>query len=146
MKKFAQFVAAVKSIAVFAFTALVMLVTVASMFLGKDSIPISYIWQMIFLSLIFGCLHLYSFSEHETKKMNLPGRLAVLGVPMLLVVSAFAFFFGWFPANSVVNWLIFVGLYTGIFLIAVFVLRIVFRLSGIKYDRMLAAYKASQER
>ena len=146
MKKFLQSVGAIKTTAAFAFTGLVMFATVASMFLGRDSISIGYIWQMIFLSLIFGCLHLHAFSEHLAKKTNMPGRMAVLGLPMFLALSAFAHFFQWFPTNSPVNWLIFIGLYAGVFIIATFALRTAFRVSGIKYNQMLAVYKASREK
>ena len=146
MEKFLQSIAAIKTIAAFALTGLMMFVTVVSMFLGKDSIPIGYIWQMIFLSLIFGCLHLHAFSEHVAKKTNMPGRMAVLGVPMLLALSAFAHFFQWFATGSLVNWLIFIGLYTGVFIIATFALHTAFRVSGIRYNQMLAIYKAGREK
>jgi hypothetical protein len=143
MKKFLQFVAAVKTIAAFAFTAQSMLVTVVSMLWGDTVIPIGYIWQMIFLSLIFACLHIHAFSEHESQKLNGAGRLAVLGVPMLLALLAFAYFFNWFPAGNLVNWLIFIGIYAAVFFIAIFAFRIAFRVSGMKYNEMLRLYKAN---
>ena len=146
MKKFLWSVAAIKTIAAFALSGMTMFLTVSSMFLGRDSISIGSIWQMISLSLIFGCLHLLAFSEHLSKKMSMPGRMAVLGLPMLLALSAFAYFFGWFPANSLANWLIFIGGYAGVFMIATFAMRTAFRVSGIKYNQMLAVYKASHEK
>ena len=145
MEKLVRFSAALKAIASLAFTGQVMFVTVISMFMGKDVIPVGYIWQMVALSLIFSLLHLHAFSEHETKKLGKSARLAILGVPMLLALSAFAYFFNWFPIDDVINWLMFIGLYVGIFLIASFAFHIAFRLGGIKYNELLASYKSKQE-
>jgi hypothetical protein len=144
MKKIMQFIVSVKLIAAFAFSAQIMLVTVACMWFGGDSIPVGYIWQMIFLALIFGCLHIHAFSEHESNK-SMSARLAILGAPMLLTLCAFAYFFRWFPVNVPANWLIFIGAYIAVFLVAVFVLRAVFRIGGVKYDVLLDAYKARRD-
>ena len=145
MKKFLQFVMAIKTTACLAFTAEVMLITVASMIFGRGSIPISYIWQMIFLALTFSKLQYFVFSENTLGDMKTTGRMAVLEGAMLAVLSAFAFAFQWFPADSVINWLIFVVVYAVIFHIAAFALRVVFRLGGMKYNEMLNAYNARSE-
>ena len=146
MKKFMQLIAAVKAVASLAFTALIMIATVASMIFGRDSLPIGYIWQAIFLALIYGIVQLIAFSENYFKQMKTLGRMAILGVSMFVALAAFAIMFRWFPVQSLENWLIFIGLYAAAFLIAVFALRTVFRLGGIKYNQMLAAYKAGHDR
>ena len=146
MKKLMQLVAAVKAVASLAFTALIMVATVASMIFGKDSIPIGYIWQAIFLALIYGIIQLVAFSENYFKQMKTLGRMAILGVSMFVALAVFAIIFQWFPMQKLVYWLIFAGLYSTVFLVAVFTLRTVFRLSGIKYNQMLAAYKARPDR
>ena len=145
MKKFMQLIAAVKAVASLAFTAQIMLVTVVSMFFHRDGIPISYIWQMIFLALIYGCLQLVVFSDNYFAQMKTPGRTLLLGASMFAVLAAFAVLFRWFPVGTLSNWLIFTGLYAAVFLIAVFALRTVFRLSGIKYTQMLATYQAEHD-
>ena len=136
---------AIKTIAALAFTGGVMLVTVASMFLGEGSIPVGYIWQMIFLALIYSGLQLFAFSENTLGRMRTPGRMAFLGVSMMAVFAVFALIFGWFPAQSLMNWLIFIGVYAAIFFIALFTLRTVFRLGGMKYNDLLTAYKARHQ-
>ena len=145
MKKLILFFTGMKVIGAFAFTGQMMFFTVASMFFGRESISIGYIWQMIVLAMIYACLHIHAFSEHESKKLSKNSQLAVLGVPMLLVISAFAYFFQWFPSSNPVNWLIFVGIYTAVFLIAIFAFRIAFRVTGLKYNDLLAAYKANNQ-
>ena len=145
MKKFMQLVAAVKSAASLAFTAQIMLVTVASMLFNRDGISISFIWQMMFLALIYGCLQLIAFSENYLGKMKTPGRVMFLGASMFVALASFALVFQWFPTRNMLNWLIFIAFYAVVFAVAVFALRTVFRLSGIKYNQMLAAYQANHE-
>ena len=146
MKNFMQSLAAVKAAASLAFTAMIMIVTVISMIFGRAGVPIGYIWQMIFLALIFGLVQLIALSENCFKHMKTPGRMTVIGIAMLAALAIFALIFQWFPTGIPVNWLIFVGLYAAVFLIAVFTLRAVFRLSGVKYNQMLAAFKAGRDR
>ena len=145
MKKAIQLIAAIKTIAMFASTGGIMLTVFVSMFLGRDSIPLSYIWQIIFLSLIYGSLHYITFSENTLKNISSAGRMALLGVSMLLALAAFALIFEWFPTQNPVNWLIFAGLYAAVYFIAVLVFRIVFRLGGMRYDELLVAYKTRHE-
>ncbi|MFV0401605.1 MAG: hypothetical protein ACK5LX_13455 [Oscillospiraceae bacterium] len=144
MKKFMQLVAAVKTPASFAFTGGIMLLTVASMFLGKDAVSVGLIWQAIFLALIFGVLQFIAFSDRAFPRMGTPGRMFFLGVSMLAVLAVFALVFRWFPLGSVVNWLVFAGLYIAVFAIASIALRIVFRVGELKYNELLAAYKSRQ--
>ena len=145
MKKVIQLIAAIKMVGMFAFTGGVMLTLFASMFLGRDSIYISHIWQIIVLSLIYGSLHFIAFSESMPWNITTTGRMALLGVSMLAALAAFAFIFGWFPAQNPINWLIFAGLYAVIYFTAILVFRLVFRLGGMKYNELLIAYKARHE-
>lgn len=142
MKKIIQLIAAIKSVAAFAFTAGIMLITVATMIVGEDSISISIIWQVTFLALIFGALQLLAFSETVFRQMNTRGRMTFLCISMFVVLALFALAFRWFPAESIINWLIFIGLYGGGFAIAVTALRIVFHIGGLKYDELLMTYKS----
>jgi len=145
MKRTIQIIAAIKTIAMFAFTGGIMLSVFASMLLGRDSISISSIWQIIFLSLIYGSLQLAAFSENTLGRMRTTGRMTLLGLSMLAILSAFALIFEWFPVQIPANWLIFAGLYVVVFFGAVLAFRIVFRLGGIKYNELLIAYNARHE-
>jgi len=145
MKKVIQIITAIKTIAMFASTGGLMLSVFVSMFLGRDSIPISHIWQIVFLSLIYGSLQFITFSENALRSMSTFGRMALLGLSMLAVLAAFALIFGWFPAQNPLNWLIFAGLYSAVFFIAVLVFRLAFRLGGMRYNELLIAYKARHE-
>jgi len=145
MKRAIQVIAAIKTISMFASTGAMMLTVFVSMFMGRDSIPISFIWQIIFLSLIYGSLQFIAFSENTLGSMSTTGRMALLGVLMLVALAAFALIFGWFPAQNPANWLIFAGLYAAIFFIAILVFRIVFKLGGMKYNELLIAYKTRHE-
>ena len=141
MKKSFQFIVAVKAVASLAFTAQVMLATVVSMFFGRESIPVSALWQMLFLALFYSCSQFFIFSENLPFQIKTYGRIALLGLSMFTVLTIFAIVFKWFPVQNLQNWLIFIGLYAAVFLIALSALLTVFRVSGIKYNQMLAAYK-----
>ena len=145
MKRTIQIIAAIKTIAMFAFTGGIMLSVFASMLLGRDSISLSSIWQIIFLSLIYGSLQLAAFSETMLGRMRTTGRMTLLGLSMLAILSAFALIFEWFPVQIPANWLIFAGLYVVVFFGAALAFRIVFRLGGIKYNELLIAYNARHE-
>ena len=144
MKSFFQFVAAIKTMASLAFAAGIMLVTVAFMILGRDVISIGIVWQAIFLALIFGILQLLAFSDKTFPRMRTFGRMLFLSISLLVILAIFALVFKWFPANSIVNWLIFIGAYAAVFTVAAVALRIVFRVGELKYDELLAAYKTRQ--
>ncbi|MCL2047077.1 MAG: hypothetical protein FWG88_11940 [Oscillospiraceae bacterium] len=141
MKKFLQTIAALKAVAALAFTAQIMVVTVATMLLRKNSIPISYIWQMVFLALIFSAVQILAFSENRFEKTKTSARLTFLGLTMLFILACFAIAFKWFPLQNPVNWIAFTGSYIAVFFVSLFTLRIVFRLGGIEYTQMLNVYK-----
>jgi len=70
--------------------------------------------------------------------------MSFLSISLLVILAIFALVFKWFPANSIVNWLIFIGAYAAVFTVAAVALRIVFRVGELKYDELLAAYKTRQ--
>ena len=127
-----------------AFAAGIMLVTVAFMILGRDVISISIVWQAIFLALIFGVLQFLAFSDKTFPRMRTFGRMSFLSISLLVMLAIFALVFKWFPANSILNWLIFIGAYAAFFTVAAVALRIVFRVGELKYDELLTAYKTRQ--
>ncbi|MDL2232523.1 hypothetical protein LJC63_02945 [Ruminococcaceae bacterium OttesenSCG-928-L11] len=144
MKRFMQYVAAIKTVTAFAFTGAIMLLTVAAMFLGKDAISIGIIWQTVFLALIFGTAQFVCFSENIFTKLRTPGRLTILSVVTLAALSIFAAVFKWFDIGNAINWLVFAGVYAVIFLIATTALRMVFRVGELRYNELLVAYKSRQ--
>jgi hypothetical protein len=145
MKKFLWTVIAIKAPAAFMFTGAVMWITVMKTFFGEETIPVDFVWQLIFLALIFGTLHLLAFSENTLGRTGTPGRIAFLGLTMLAVLVVFAFAFRWLGENSAVSWPVFIGAYVLLFLAVTGVERIIFRLGGKKYHDMLTTYKARQE-
>jgi hypothetical protein len=145
MKKFLWTVVAIKAPAVFMFTGAIMWLTVMKTFWGEDTIPVDFIWQLIFLSLIFGALHLLAFSENTLGRTGTPGRIAFLGLTMLAALVVFALVFHWLGENNAMSWLVFIGAYVLIYLAVNVVERILFRLGGKRYHDMLTTYKARQE-
>lgn len=145
MKRFIQLVAAIKSVASLAFTAGLMVITVAAMLFGRDTISVRIIWQVVFLALIFGALQYLLFSENVFRRMGTPGRMALLCISMLVVLALFALIFQWFPVKSLSSWLLFVGVYAAFFAVATVVLRVVFRMGEFKYNELLTAYKSRHD-
>jgi hypothetical protein len=145
MKKFLWLSIAIKAPAAMMFTGAIMWITVLKTFLGEPAISVDFIWQLIFLSLIFGALHLLAFSENTLGRMGTTGRIAFLGLTMLAVLVVFALVFRWIGGNNAMSWPVFIGAYVLIYLAVTVAERILFRLGGKRYHDMLTTYQARRE-
>ncbi len=134
--------AAVKSFGAMVFAGLIIVYTVfGGWFFGVKSIPLPLVWQALFIAFIAAALHYLAFCEHLIHTASFGHRLVLFGLPLLLVVCAFAYFGGWFPVQELVNWLAFIGLYVLFFGIVTAVMKLYFRFTGMKYAEVLSVYQ-----
>jgi len=137
MKRFLEGVIAWKTYACMMFTGSVMVFWAAAYFLGRDGIPLGALLQLLLLSVIGSLLQGIMFTEWLIKSMAYPARLLIFAVVFLAVLSVFAWKGKWFPAGEFGSWLVFAGIFLGIFAAMTAGYEIYFRLAGKRYDGLL---------
>ena len=137
MKRFLEGVIAWKTYACMMFTGSVMVFWAAAYFLGWDGIPLGALLQLLLLSVIGSLLQGIMFTEWLIKSMAYPARLLIFAVVFLAVMSVFAWKGKWFPAGEFGSWLVFAGIFLGIFAAMTVGYEIYFRLAGKRYDGLL---------
>lgn len=143
MKKFIEILTAVKDIAAMTFAGMMMLFVVVGYFFGLSSISFSLIWQAVFIALICGILHFIAFSDYVVKEKGYPFRLTLFATPLYLAVGAFAVLFKWFPID-LGSWAIFTLVFAAGFGALAGVFYVYFKITGNKYNQMLAIYQSKQ--
>lgn len=141
MKGFVEITAAVKSFGAMIFAGLIIVYTVFGGFFGLEEISFSLVWQALFIALIASVLHFIAFTDAVTKKAGYLHRCVLFSIPLLIALSGFAFFGGWFPTDNTTNWLIFVALYLFFFGAVLIVFKLYFHITGKKYTELLNVYK-----
>lgn len=142
MKKLIEITAAVKSFGAMIFAGLIIVYTVfGGWFFDLKEISMSLVWQALFIALIASALHFVVFTDTVLKKSGYAHRAILFSVPLLIVLSAFAYFGKWFPADNITNWLIFVAVYLFFFGIILIVFKLYFKFTGKKYTELLNAYQ-----
>lgn len=142
MKKFIEITAAVKSFGGMIFAGLIIVYTVFGGFFGLKEISFSLVWQALFISVIASCLHFLIFTDTHIKKMRYLGRLILFALPLLVVISGFAYIFKWFELNKAIYWLIFVVIYLFFFGMVTLAFKAYFKITGKKYTELLDSYKS----
>lgn len=137
MKRFLEGVIAWKTYACMMFTGSVMVFWAAAYFLGWDGISLGALLQLLLLSVIGSLLQGIMFTEWLIKSMAYPARLLIFAVVFLAVLSVFAWKGKWFPAGEFGSWLVFAGIFLGIFAAMTAGYEIYFRLAGKRYDGLL---------
>jgi hypothetical protein len=143
MKKLLELLIVVKNFAAMAFAGIIMLFVVAGYFFGLSSIGFSYVWQAVFIALISGILYFVAFSDHVIKNKSYPVRLMLFAVPLYLAAGAFAVFFKWFPAG-LGYWAIFTLAFAVGFGALAGAYYVYSKITGVKYNQMLAVYLSKQ--
>jgi len=140
MKRFIEFTVAIKSQAAMLFSGAVMLYVVMGFFFEKEAIPSILILQMAALSIICAAWQLFCFDVERLKEFTFALRAMLFLIPTFVVLSVFAYFGKWFPM-SVHSWLIFTGVFIVIAPIVLGIYETYYRITGVRYNQMLTAYK-----
>ena len=144
MKKLIELLTVIKTQAAMAFAGSVMLYVVIGWLLGKDAVRFSHIWQMLFLSLAYGKWQYICFGDTFTKKFNKGVRTVLFLVPLYAFLSVFAYFGRWFT-STVTTWLLFTLAFFVVAGILAAVYAIYFRIMGMHYNQLLAAFQNRRE-
>ncbi len=144
MKLFIEITGAIKGLATFIFSGLIIVYTVFGGFFGLTSLSFGLVWQAIFIAFIASGLHFIVFSGMAIQMKSAVARHLLFGASLLLVLLGFAYLGAWFPAGRLLNWVIFVALCVFFFGAAFLAFRAYFRITGKKYTEVLHAYQNKQ--
>lgn len=142
MKKFIEITAAIKSFGAMIFAGLIIVYTVfGGFFFELKEVSFSLVWQAMFIAFIASGLHFWAFSDTHIKKMKYAHRVALFSLPLLGILSGFAYFGKWFPTDNTLYWLIFIAVYLFFFGVITLVFHLYTVVTGKKYTELLDAYK-----
>ncbi len=146
MKKFTETLIAIKSAAAFIFVGQVMVYVVVMMISGyANTVPFSFIWQALAISLITALLQYVFFDDRVIKRMRYSLRIVLFAIPLLAFLSAFAFIGRWFPVEKAGAWLLFAVIFLVVLAVTTVVFEIYYRITGKKYTDRLQSFRSSQD-
>ena len=141
LKKFTEITVAIKSVGTMIFAGMIIVYTVfGGFFFGLNALSFSLVWQAMLIAFMASSLHFVVFSDSCIQEMKYTYRMLLFAVPLLLIISAFAYGFRWFPVDSGLYWLIFLGIYLFLFGIVTLVFHLYFVVTGKKYTALLDVY------
>ena len=85
------------------------MIELGSMFaFGNEAISITIILQFLLLSFITAILVFLFTSAYMIRVLSLMTRLILMPISIILCLGIAIYFFGWFPAGSLLPWILFV--------------------------------------
>ncbi|MDL2300421.1 hypothetical protein LJC01_02110 [Clostridiaceae bacterium OttesenSCG-928-D20] len=144
MKKFMEGVMEWKTAASLFFTGSLILCTIIFYVMGKEALPIELIVSILIVSTVGTFIQFLAFSDYIIKKMRYTLRIIVFAVPFFALLAANAYFFYWFPMDSI-NWLVFIGVYLIVLVGMSLGFEIYYRVSGKRYEGLLGQYRKQKE-
>ena len=145
MKNFLEAVLEWKTWAALCFSGAMVLYIVIAALMGQSEIAIFEIIGLLIISSGGTFLQYLAFGPRIIKRMRYTLRMLVFAVPFLVLLSAVAYFFRWFPIDSGGYWFTFIGIFLVAFAGATISFEIYFKATGKKYDGLLGQYRKRLE-
>lgn len=145
MKKVIKIIAQLPKYTAYSFAMSMFVFTVIGLIAGTEAMSINMIVQMFAVCFAAAVLQMLAFSEICIKKMHYLKRLAIFMFPFLAVITGFAIVFKWFPMQSIMAWLIFIGIFVFCFMVSTMLFEIHFKITGEKYTGILNEYKNNKK-
>ena len=141
MKRFLEISMAIKAQACIIFTGTMLAYALIYGFLVEWQVTVAMIFELALVSLLCAVIQFVFFSGVVIRTMSY-GKRILCALPIFLAVMlGAALVFHWFPAEEWTGWLVFLVIFALAFGGITLGFEIYFRLSGRKYDGMLAEYK-----
>lgn len=141
MKTFLKCAVAVKTNACLMFTGSMAVLAVVYGMILDWPITGALVLEVLLLSLLCALVQFVFFSGAFLRKMTYLQRMLCALPALLVVVAVAAVIFGWFSVDRWQAWVIFLGIFTVIFVAIALGFAVYFRLTGQKYDDLLQRYK-----
>ena len=137
MKKVIEIISQIPKYTAYSFSMSMVVFMVISLIVGVESMSTSRLIQLLIICIVAAILQMIAFSDICIKKLAYTKRLVVFMFPFLVVITAFAVKFGWFPIESIGAW----GIFMICFIVSTILFEIHFRITGDKYTGILNEYK-----
>lgn len=146
MKRLLEFTLRAKIYACLIFTGTMLLYIVIGWLTGwADGMSFSTIFQMLVISLLGAFIQCFAFTDAVFKHMRYSRRALLFVCLFLPALAGFAMGFRWFPVENGYSWLIFLGIFLGIFVVMTASFEIYFRIQGKRYDGLLGQYRKDRD-
>lgn len=145
MKKFLKGLVAWKMSACAIFTAAVFLYLVFCLIYDTREVSTAMLWGLFWVSAAGSLFQAVCFSNWLIKKLRYTWRSLLFVLLFLPVLALVAWRTGWFPADQVGAWAMFIGIFFLIFLVMTVGFEIYFRITGRKYDGLIGQYRKQKE-
>lgn len=135
-----------KNYACMMFTGCVCVYGAIALVYGEEELSIWVIFQLLILSALGTLIQGIAFvPDWIIKKAKYTTRMIIFVIPFLVLLTAFALIFRWFPADNMISWLIFIGIFLVIFVVMTLSFELAFRVTGKRYDGLLGQYKKNRK-
>lgn len=145
MKKFLDGVMEWITKASLIFTGSMIFYMVITFAMGESTLKIGTVFSMLAISVLCTFIQLIAFTNYIIKNVRYIWRLAIFLIPFGAVMTVFAAIFDWFPSEQSGAWIMFIGMFIGIFAVMLIGFEIYFRATGRKYDKVLGQYKKQSD-
>lgn len=113
---------------------------------SKETMRRERVYEMLLICAVATVLQYILFSGNVVKRLSYLWSMVLFAGIMLLVVSACAALFQWFPMGQAGSWMVFVGCFLAGYVIISLVFEVGFRLRRKVYDDALGRYKKDRNK
>lgn len=145
MKKFLDGVMKWKTGVCLLYTGAMVIYLVFCLIFDNREVPTTQLWSLLLVCVLGTLLQMLCFSDLLIKKMRYTRRSLLFVVLFLPALSLAAWKAGWFPADNLGSWAMFVGMFFAIFVVMTIGFDVYFRVTGRKYDGLLGQYRREKE-
>ena len=145
MKRFFKGLVQCKLAACSLFTAAMFLYLCFCLLYGNQEVSTALLWGLFWTSAAGAFLQALCFSDWLIRKMRYTRRSLLFVLLFLPVLSLAAWKTGWFPADQLGAWVMFIGIFFLIFLVMTIGFDAYFRVTGRKYDGLIGQYRKQRE-
>lgn len=111
----------------------------------NHQVSLFMLWSLLAMSIVSTLIQGICFSNWVFKKMRYTRRSLLFVALFLPLLSLVAWKAGWFPAENLGAWVIFLGIFFLTFIVMTIGFDIYFRATGRKYDGMIGQYRREKE-
>jgi len=126
------------------FTAQVVIYTLIAPFLGEESIHLSLIWQMIFISIILTLLQYVIYVSNIFMKVKTWIKIGIHYIVLVIIGYILAKSFNWFDLSSGNNFNVALSIFTICFISFTGSIALYNKVSGERFNEKLRLYRSSK--